>query len=649
MPGSAVRTKRRTEGAELKPPEVQLARVFGCRHEAADVGSPVRNPRQAGVDRDRHVRFQRLPRRVHVAGPEKRAIALHAGVAVAMERERALVAAIEQWPFPVHPDPRQPRSAVEAIALVRPPAVHAEIHHRLVIRPVALDRAIFRPAIVGRSSARHGLVRRARAGHGAAHAPSFDHRVKNHLVVERVKSVDRFRRIGEILFLPAELPVPRVPARWRELGAEVDQRITGQLLLAECPGHRHHFFGAGQRPVRLHVAERPQRRQLRIPGDPRVLTDDHGGILRGHDEHVERQRIAGRRQRAFAAGEIECTERVMDEHAPAVGPHQPLDGHAAAMRPELVAALAIAHAIHRPLAIELRAAFAKAEQRPLWQLKREARLLRAENQALDGLPFRVVDVDGRRIRGVADVQRAGPDPRQRVAPAAPRRRLSLRRGDQRAIIRHAASPGDRADGDPDRDRADRRDGNLHGHAGHANRRGLTADDDGMQRRADAGRGKVLQCISARGALWHRAILAARSATPAASGRRCIARGLRCSSFKYSRYSQSSRLAHGEPRRPRCYARVAPRAAVHADAILDLLYEDLPFRPLDSPGSRTSRVHISTAPPVRAGTEPSSSPRATPPTTRRTSSSSRRATAATMRHGSPRCDGRRPSGRRSSTR
>src|SRR5713101_9190994 len=34
---------------------------------------------------------------------------------------------------------------------------------------------------------------------------------------------------------------------------------------------------------------------------------------------------------------------------------------------------------------------------------------------------------------------------------------------------------------------------------------------------------------------------------------------RCSSFKYSRYSQSSRLAGGAPRSSRCNARLSPRA------------------------------------------------------------------------------------------
>ena len=79
MPVASVRAEQRTERAELEPPHVQLAGVLRRRHEAADVGAPVRNARQPGVDRDRHVRLQRFPRRVDVARPEKRAVALHAG------------------------------------------------------------------------------------------------------------------------------------------------------------------------------------------------------------------------------------------------------------------------------------------------------------------------------------------------------------------------------------------------------------------------------------------------------------------------------------------------------------------------------------------------------------------------------------------
>ena len=237
MPVASVRAERRTERAELEPAHVQLAGVLGRRHEAADVGAPERNARQAGVDGDGHVRLERLPRRVDVARPEERAVALHAGVAVAMQRERPLVRAIQLRPFPIHADARQPRRRVEAVALIGPPAVDAEIEQRLVIRPVARHGAILGPAIVGRASARHGLVGRARIADRAAHPPSFDDDVQHDFVVLRVRVVDEALRVGKVLRLPAELAVARVPSRRRELGAEIDQRVARQLLLAERARH----------------------------------------------------------------------------------------------------------------------------------------------------------------------------------------------------------------------------------------------------------------------------------------------------------------------------------------------------------------------------------------------------------------------------
>ena len=63
VPVAAVRAEQRAERAELEPAHVQLARVLRGRDEAADVGAPERDAREAGVDGDRHVRAQRLPRR----------------------------------------------------------------------------------------------------------------------------------------------------------------------------------------------------------------------------------------------------------------------------------------------------------------------------------------------------------------------------------------------------------------------------------------------------------------------------------------------------------------------------------------------------------------------------------------------------------
>ena len=38
--------EERTERSELEPAQVQLGTKFFCRHESADVGSPVGNARQ---------------------------------------------------------------------------------------------------------------------------------------------------------------------------------------------------------------------------------------------------------------------------------------------------------------------------------------------------------------------------------------------------------------------------------------------------------------------------------------------------------------------------------------------------------------------------------------------------------------------------
>src|SRR5206468_11834994 len=91
LPRAAVRAEQRAERAELKPPHVELAGELLRRHEAADVGSPEWNAAQAGVHGNGDMRLQCFPRRVDIARPEKGGVALHAGITVAMERERAFV------------------------------------------------------------------------------------------------------------------------------------------------------------------------------------------------------------------------------------------------------------------------------------------------------------------------------------------------------------------------------------------------------------------------------------------------------------------------------------------------------------------------------------------------------------------------------
>src|SRR5712692_8334339 len=61
------------------------------------------------------------------------------------------------------------------------------------------------------------------------------------------------------------------------------------------------------------------------------------------------------------------------------------------------------------------------------------------------------------------------------------------------------------------------------------------------------------------------------ATPTRLPRWGPRRRRRCSSFKYSRYSQSSRLAGGAPRSSRCDARLSPRAVRSASELAEGLW------------------------------------------------------------------------------
>src|SRR5262245_36403517 len=101
--------------------------------------------------------------------------------------------------------------------------------------------------------------------------------------------------------------------------------------------------------MRLHVAERPTRRQLGQSGDARVLAHDDDGILRCDDEEIEGG--PGRRRKprvAVATGEVERALRMMDEQAPAVRTDEPLNRHARPMRRELISTLAVSHPIDLP-------------------------------------------------------------------------------------------------------------------------------------------------------------------------------------------------------------------------------------------------------------------------------------------------------------
>src|SRR5262249_50888143 len=108
------------------PSYVQLARVFFGGHEAANIGSPVRDAAQPGVDCNRDVRPERLPGAEHIARPEKGRVPLHTRVTVAVQSVWSLRGPIELRTFVIHPVSCESGRSVQWIAFIRPPSIDAE-------------------------------------------------------------------------------------------------------------------------------------------------------------------------------------------------------------------------------------------------------------------------------------------------------------------------------------------------------------------------------------------------------------------------------------------------------------------------------------------------------------------------------------------
>src|SRR5579863_1937486 len=102
-----------------------------------------------------------------------------------------------------------------------------------------------------------------------------------------------------------------------------------------------------------------------MTGNAGVLRHDCRRLLRDYEEKVKWQ---GRFRRdwlklTFGTREIESAERFMDKRRPTTGADQPRNRNAAAVGAELIAALSAAHPVSRAAPVELRPAFAQAEQR----------------------------------------------------------------------------------------------------------------------------------------------------------------------------------------------------------------------------------------------------------------------------------------------
>src|SRR5438128_5631358 len=135
-----------------------------------------------------------------------------------MQREGPLVRTQLLRAFPVHAMARQPRWAIEPVALIRPPAVRSHVVELFVYRPVTTYLSVIGPVSIRRSPT---WQRRSRAwiAYASHQAPAFEHCVQHHLEVLRMQLINHLLRFGKILRIPRKLSVVRVPTRRREVRA----------------------------------------------------------------------------------------------------------------------------------------------------------------------------------------------------------------------------------------------------------------------------------------------------------------------------------------------------------------------------------------------------------------------------------------------
>src|SRR5262249_31655405 len=119
MPGAPVGAEGRTERPKLEPAHVQLTGQLPLGNEAADIGAPERREAKRLVLPTRHLARQRLPAAVHVARPNPAAIALHAGVARAVQAPGPYVRPVGQRALIVHAVASQSCLARQLVAVVR--------------------------------------------------------------------------------------------------------------------------------------------------------------------------------------------------------------------------------------------------------------------------------------------------------------------------------------------------------------------------------------------------------------------------------------------------------------------------------------------------------------------------------------------------
>ena len=176
--------------------------------------------------------------------------------------------------------------AIEIVALVRPPAVHAQIDKRLVERPVAArpagQAAISHPAFcptAAEQPCRHHSQRRSTF---CLRAPRAEQRE-----MIRMQLLDGLGGLGKCAGVPGELAVIGIPSVGAEAGARDRswrrREASSRGRCAPPPGSRR------ERPACDAIADiqRPQRRHLRKAGDLGVFGQDVLRLIGCDDKHVD--------------------------------------------------------------------------------------------------------------------------------------------------------------------------------------------------------------------------------------------------------------------------------------------------------------------------------------------------------------------------
>src|SRR5208283_3542105 len=302
FPGAAMAAEQGAKGAKLKPAKIELGSKFWRWNKSADICTPIRNSCKGRVEGNGNVSLQGFPCRIHIAGPKKGRIALHAGVGVAMKGVRAHVRPIELRTLPVHAIAHESRGDIEGITLVRPPSVHAHGKVFAMSIPVATCFGFVEARKI--TSIVYGTAKPVRKNDG----------MQDGMKVLSMQLVEHFLGIRKNAGVPNEGAILGIPSRRTKPRSQIDERVTRKFLFAEGLRLAQNLFAAGEGAVRLLIAETPERGHLGMAGDVSIFRHDYGGIGRGDDEYIQGKRGAGGLKLSFSSAQVEGAVRVVKKY-----------------------------------------------------------------------------------------------------------------------------------------------------------------------------------------------------------------------------------------------------------------------------------------------------------------------------------------------